>query len=191
MSLSPLPTLNIFVDGWEQVFRAAATAPFIYAAVVLSIRVSGKRSTSQMNNFDWIVIVAMGSMVASAIVLKDTGIATVLSGMVALLLLQWAVTKTWTVWTLACRLVRASPTLLYYSGQFLEDTLRKERVLRAEVLAAIREAGVGALGDVEAVILETDADLSVIRKGDGRVPTTLEGVSGLPDGLAEAIVGHR
>ncbi|NNF59099.1 MAG: DUF421 domain-containing protein [Rhodothermaceae bacterium] len=182
--------MDILFDGWEQVFRAAATATFIYVAVVISVRLSGKRSTSQMNSFDWIVTVAMGSMVASAIVLKDTGVATVFAGLAVLLLLQWALTKTLTVWPFARRLVRASPTLLYYRGQFLEDNLRKERVLRNEILAAVREAGVGLLDEVEAVILETDADLSVIRKGDGRVPTTLEGVSGLPDSVAEAISKH-
>lgn len=179
--------MNIFFGGWEQVARAVITAPIVYAAVVLFIRMSGKRSTSQMNNFDWIVTVAMGSMVASAIIMKDTGVATVLAGLGALLVIQWTVTKTLTFSPLAKRLIKARPTLLYYQGEFLKENMASERVLEAEIMAAVRESGFGTLDDVGAVILETDADLSVIPRADGRTLTSLDGVSGLPDELSEAL----
>ncbi len=43
------------------------------------------------------------------------------------------------------------------------DAMRKERVNADEIYAIIREKGVGSIQDVDAVILETDGSLSVIK----------------------------
>jgi uncharacterized membrane protein YcaP (DUF421 family) len=63
---------------------------------------------------------------------------------------------------LVARLVKAEPTLLLHGGRMLEAALRRERVTRAEVLAAVRGAGLGSPEQAEAVVLETDGSLSVI-----------------------------
>ena len=56
---------NLFVDGFVPLLRVVISVPLIYFAVVAFVRASGKRTTGQMNGFDWIVTVAMGSLVAS------------------------------------------------------------------------------------------------------------------------------
>jgi uncharacterized membrane protein YcaP (DUF421 family) len=47
-----------------------------------------------------------------------------------------------------------------------------------EVRAAVRSQGLPAIEDVEAVVLETDGSLSVIRGEDGRESSSLAGISG-------------
>jgi uncharacterized membrane protein YcaP (DUF421 family) len=61
-------------------------------------------------------------------------------------------------------LIKATPVLLYYDGQLLEATLRRERVPRREVEAAARQDGLVSLNQVFAVVLETDGSITVIRK---------------------------
>ena len=45
---------------------------------------------------------------------------------------------------------------------FLDAALRSERLTRGEAESAIRRSGHGSIGDVAAVVLETDRELSVI-----------------------------
>ncbi|OWU68107.1 DUF421 domain-containing protein [Marinibacterium profundimaris] len=172
----------IFFDGGTELLRVAISAPIIYLGIICAIRLAGKRSTSQMNNFDWVVTVAMGSITASGIVLKDVTILEVFLAVGLLLGLQWMVTKMIVWYPPTGRLVKAEPALLVQDGEFLHESLRRERVSTAEVLAAVRENGFTALDQVRWVILETDATMSVLpRTDDPRTETTaLCGVAGVP-----------
>ncbi len=84
------------------------------------------------------------------------------------------------------KLVTGEPTLLLHRGRMLGDALRRTRVTETEVLAALRSRGFAALQDAEAVVLETDGSLSVVRRSDEGAPaaSTLRGVKqeqGSPD----------
>lgn len=52
-------------------------------------------------------------------------------------------------------------------GKFLDHALRKERITREEVRAAIRDEGVTRVEDVDAVVLESDGTLTVAWKSKG------------------------
>lgn len=149
-------------DGWENIGRILIVTPLIYAAVVIMTRLSGKRSTSQMNNFDWIVTVAIGSLVGSAILSRSIPFAEAFLAIALLFLLQFALT--WTSFRSARLegLIKANPRMLVCQGRFLTSAMREERVTRDEVLGAVREAGHRRLDAVRYVILETDARFSVI-----------------------------
>ena len=152
----------MWFDGWDSIFRTGATAALGYVTLVVMLRATGKRTLSKMNAFDFIVTIALGSILASLILLQDVTFADGLTALLALILLQYAVT-----W-LAVRapwfenLVKAEPALLVYQGRVLSGAMRHARITRREVEGAVREAGYAALGDVEAVVLETNGTFSVI-----------------------------
>lgn len=162
--------MNILTDLFSlelsQLVRLAIAVPVIYFALIALIRLSGKRTTSQMNNFDWIVTVALGSLVATGITSPQTSLLQVVIAISFLIGLQFAVT--WLVlrsddvrhW------VKPHPRLLFYQGHFLQRDMREERVSELEVRAAIRASGHHRLQDVGAVVLETDATLSVLPAED-------------------------
>lgn len=160
---------TLWYNSPESILKVLIATPLVYIAVIIFIRLSGKRSTSQMNSFDWIVTVAMGSLVASPILLKGIGILEALLAIAMLLGLQWLLTAVIVRHAPAARLVKARPTILLYRGEFQSDAMRGERVSEQEVLAAIRESGLADPSHAEAVILESDAQLSVIsRSSDPR-----------------------
>lgn len=75
-------------------------------------------------------------------------------------------------------MVKSEPRMLLYRGAFLRDAMRVERVTEEEVRAAIRSRGVAAVGDAEAVVLETDGTFSVIQSGgEMRPSSSLAGVA--------------
>jgi len=65
-----------------------------------------------------------------------------------------------------------------YQGQLLRGAMRAERVVEAEVLAAMRQQGVAPLDAVEAVVLETDGSFTVVKRTENAQPAALAGVAG-------------
>jgi uncharacterized membrane protein YcaP (DUF421 family) len=176
---------KLFFDSADNLWRVAISAPLLYISVIAYIRLSGKRSTSQMNNFDWIVTVAIGSLVGSGIILKDVALTEVVLAIGLLLAMQYCVTKAVVHSERVANLVKASPRLLVYEGQLLEKALLDERISEKEVLAAVREQGLQSISDVRAMVLETDASLSILSRNTNnqrRADAYFE-VKGWPTGI--------
>ncbi|MGP1375072.1 MAG: DUF421 domain-containing protein [Almyronema sp.] len=170
-----------FFENWAEILRIVITSVATYLAVVVFIRVSGKRSTSKMNNFDWVVTVAMGSMVGSTILLKDVPILEGLVGIGALLGLQFAATKLTVIWPPVLTLLRAQPRIVFWQGEFLPQNMRQERVNHHEILSAVRESGYRSLQEVAVVILESNGELSVL----GQSQSGADSIATLKDVISE------
>ena len=155
---------QVFFDGWQGLLSAAIAAPVLYALVVVAVRVSGKRTTGQMNNFDWIVTVAMGSIVASGIVIDKVSVTDAALAIVVLLSMQWALTKASQRSGRIDGVVKSAPRLLMLDGAFLRDAMRAERVTEDELTAKLRGQGIARLSEVSAVILENDGTFSVMER---------------------------
>ena len=156
----------LFFESWAELFRITVSALLVYVFIIAGVRFMGKRSTAQMNNFDWIVTVALGSIVGSAIILKDVVLVEVFLAIGLLLGFQYALTKAAVRWNAVSQAVRAPPTLLFYQGTFHWEAMSQERVTRSEIEGAARESGYRDLSEVGAVILESSAKLSVLGKSD-------------------------
>lgn len=159
-------SINTWFNGWERLASVAVGAVFFYALIVLVVRVAGKRLTSQMNNFDWIVTIAIGSLAGSGILLKEVSIADSTVAIVILVALQWLTTRLVRQSDVVRGIIKPAPTLLTHKGQFIEENMSRERVSKAEVRACLREHGYTSLSEANWVILETDGSLTVIPRCD-------------------------
>lgn len=172
-------------DDANSLLQVAVTTVTIYVVVVILLRVTGKRTTSKMNSFDWIVTVAAGAMVASTALSPDIPLLNGLMGIILLVFLQFLMSKL-SVNNLPFRkAVVATPTLVFFRGQFLEELMAHQRVTREDILSALRSRGFADLDKIAAVVLESNADLSVISvDGDLDDPEhsrVLSNVEGWPD----------
>ena len=173
--------LSALFDGWEGIIKICIAAPIMYISVVIAIRIIGKRSTSQMNNFDWIVTVAIGSLTASGIILDSVTVSEALTAIILLLSAQYLLTKGFLASGKLKKLTKASPTLLVYRGQYIHPAMKKERITTAEIMAALRENGLINIEEAQYVVLETDATFSVIAKSNRDFSKAqFEEVSGFP-----------
>ena len=57
-----------------------------------------------------------------------------------------------------------------HDGQFIHEAMKIERIAENEIYAAIRDKGFHSLDQVKAVILETDANLSILPRPDEKPP---------------------
>lgn len=154
----------IFFDNLEKLGRIVLTTVMIYVFIVLITKVSGKRSTSQLNNFDWVVTVMIGSLGASTILLKELPFIEGISSILVLYLLQFLVTKYASISPQFSNFILSEPRIVFYQGQFLPDAMRAERLTRQEMECAMRSEGVNSFDDVEAIVFESDAKLTIIPK---------------------------
>ena len=164
----------MFFKDWFGLLRVLVVGTIAYAALVLFLRVSGKRTLSKMNAFDLVVTVALGSTLATVLLSKTVALAEGLLAFALLIGLQYVVaslsvrSRTWR------KLVKSEPRLLMYRGEFIDAALREERVTREEVRAAVRESGFADLTQVRAVVLETDATFSVVEDRPNADATSLQ-----------------
>ncbi|OLF35955.1 MULTISPECIES: DUF421 domain-containing protein [unclassified Psychrobacter] len=154
----------LFFDSIDKLGRIVLTTVMVYVLVVITTKVSGKRSTSQLNNFDWIVTVMIGSLGASTILLKEVPLIEGFSSILVLYLLQFLVTKYAAISPQFSSVILSDPRIVFYQGQYLPDAMRAERLTRQELECAMRSEGISSLDDIEAIVFESDAKLTVITK---------------------------
>ena len=154
----------MFFQSWLGLLRTLAVGILAYAGLVLLLRVSGKRTLSKMNAFDLIVTVALGSSLATVLLSKDVDLTSGVLAFALLIGLQWVVAWASVRFPPFSRLVKSEPKLLVYRGELLGPALRRERVVEAEILQAVRSHGLDSLAQAEAVVLETDGNFSVITR---------------------------
>ncbi|WFE39862.1 YetF domain-containing protein [Micromonospora sp. WMMD998] len=150
--------------------RLLVVALLVYPLLVVILRVSGKRTLSKLNAFDFVVTVALGSTLATILLSRDVSLVEGALALALLVGLQYAVALLAVRWPPSQRLLKARPTLLLRDGRLRHETMRSVRVAESEIRQAARSQGTGDLGDLAAVVLETDGSLSIITRaglGDG------------------------
>ena len=163
-------------DDWPGLARVVIVGAPAYVALVFFLRISGKRTLSKMNAFDFIVTVALGSTLATALLSQDVALVEGMTAFALLIGLQYLVTWTSVRAPWIRRFVTGEPQLVALRGELLTGSLRRVRVLPDEVHSAIRGQGIQYLEDVEAVVLETDGSFSVVARAQGSGDSSLQGV---------------
>ncbi|MEZ5411118.1 MAG: DUF421 domain-containing protein [Acidimicrobiales bacterium] len=167
----------MFFDSWAQMGRVPAVGVLAYVALLVLLRLSGKRTLAKLNAFDLVATVALGSTLATILLSSDVSLLEGIAAFAVLVGAQLAVAWSSTRAPIVRRLVKAEPTLLVHDGQILADRLRQHRVVVEEVRQAVRASGVGDLALVAAVVLETDGSLSVVTQSQKGCGDALAGVA--------------
>jgi len=152
-----------FFGGWRPLARIVVVGVAMYVALVVFLRASGSRTLADLNAFDFVVTVAIGSVFGRALTAKGLSLSEALAAAALLVVLQYAVTSVQVAWPPFGRAVTNPPVLLYFRDEYLRTPMRRERVTASELRAAVRKKPVGTLADVDAVVLESSGEFSVVQ----------------------------
>lgn len=152
----------MWFDTWNDVLRIVLVGASAYALLVLLLRLSGKRTLAKLNAFDFVITIALGSVLATIVLDSRTSLVDGLVGLSLLVGLQLVVAAVTARFPRARAVVTARPTVLLRDGQPDVAAMRARRVGLDELRQAVRSAGTGDLAAVAAVVLETDGTMSVI-----------------------------
>ena len=170
----------MFFDSWTGLLRVIVVGVLAYVALIVLLRVSGKRTLSKLNAFDFVVTVALGSTLATILLSNQVALVEGILAFMVLIGAQYIITSISTRYPAFRKTIKASPRLLVYRGEVLHDALREERVTADEVRQVVRRSGTSAVEDVDAVVLETDGSLGVLN-ADAERPSVLSDVAGYQD----------
>jgi uncharacterized membrane protein YcaP (DUF421 family) len=152
---------QMFFQSWPDIVRTLVVGTLAYIALVLFLRISGKRALAKLNAFDLVVTVALGSTLASMLLDKSISLAEGATAIALLLLLQFIVSFLSVRSQAFARFVRSEPSLLVENGSFRRTTMLNERITEGEVLSTIRASGGTSVRDAASVVLESDGSISV------------------------------
>lgn len=154
----------MWFDSWSDVVRVTLVGAAAYFFLVLTLRFSGKRTLSQMNAFDFVVTVGLGSTLATILLSKDVSWVEGTTALVLLTVLQLVVAWASVKWELFRRVVTSRPVVLVLNGVVDLEAVRASRLTESQVMQAVRGGGYGDLSRVGAVVMEPNGNLSVIGK---------------------------
>lgn len=152
----------IFFDDWHGMLRVLVTGILGFAALILMLRISGKRTLSKMNAFDLVVTIALGSTFATVLLSASVPLFEGILALALLIGMQFAITWLSVRSERFRALIKSEPTLLVHDGRYVETALRQQRVTREEIGAALRESGRTDISEIGSVVLETDGSMTVV-----------------------------
>jgi uncharacterized membrane protein YcaP (DUF421 family) len=125
---------SLGVPTGEKVLRTVA----VYAALALLLRVAGKRNLAQLNSFDLVVVLLLSNVVQNALIGPDNSLTGGLLAAAVLLCTSALVVRAVSRSDRAVRLFEGQDVPLVRDGRFLDRSLRREGLRRADVEAALR-----------------------------------------------------
>jgi uncharacterized membrane protein YcaP (DUF421 family) len=149
-------------DGSSRIVTLVVATLVAYGALVLSLRLSGKRTLSKLNAFDFVVTIAFGSILATASLSRSVPLVDAIVSLALLVLLQFLVSSASDRWRTVKRAVKSSPRALVVDGEVIDRALEEERVAMDDLAQAVRRQGHGSFSELDLVALETDGTISVV-----------------------------
>ncbi len=145
--------------------------------VIVLVRINGLRSFSKMTNFDFVMTIALGSLLAGASQSNAwTGFIQSMTAMAMLFVVQYSTARLRKASDKFEDLVQNEPVLLMQDGVIFHEALAKTRVAENDLIAKLRESNVLDFSQVRAVVLETTGDISVLH-GDHCSKDMLKGTT--------------
>jgi uncharacterized membrane protein YcaP (DUF421 family) len=146
----------------DLVIRATAVFLFIF----LVTRVVGRRQLSDLEPFDFILLVVLGDLVQQGITQSDQSVTGTLIVISTIALLSVAVSWISFRSPRARVIAEGEPIVLVQDGRPIERNLRRERITLADIQEEARQAQIISVADLQWAILENDGKISCIPRRD-------------------------
>jgi uncharacterized membrane protein YcaP (DUF421 family) len=136
----------------------------VYAALLIALRIFGKREVGQFTLFDLVFILLVANALQPAITGPDSSLAGGLI-LIATFVAANAIVGQLDRLPRFHQLFSPSPAVVIEDGQFVMRTMQREGVTADECMMAIREHGIEDLKDVQLGVLEPDGTISIVPTG--------------------------
>ena len=144
---------------WEFIVRGAV----VYCALLLMVRISGKRTVGQFTPFDLLVVMLLSEAVSNSLSGSDDSLIGGLIVASTLVALNVGIAVATANSKKIADLVDGTAVLLGREGRIFDDVRKASRVSEHDIAQALREADC-ALEDMQCIFLEADGSISVLQK---------------------------
>jgi uncharacterized membrane protein YcaP (DUF421 family) len=161
-------------DMWKDMFVLALPVlekilrpVVVYAFLVVSLRLSGKRELVQLNPFDLVVLLTLSNTVQNAIIGDDNSVTGGLIGASSLLIINYLVVRFLYGHRSLDQLIEGKADVLIEDGKVKTQHLKRELITMAQLEAAARKQGFESLSEVLQCVLEPGGTISFIGRKPG------------------------
>lgn len=159
----------------------------IYAFLVISLRLSGKRELVQLNPFDLVVLLTLSNTVQNAIIGDDNSVLGGIIGATSLLVTNYLVVRFLYDHRKLDQVVEGRADVLIEDGKVRTQHLRKELITMPQLQAAAHKQGFGSLSEVEQCVLEPGGTMTFIGKKPAAEDVRHQELLGKMESLAHEI----
>ena len=163
----------MFDLNWMEIGRIFLLGIMAYIFLIILLRVAGKRSLAQLNAFDLVITVSIGSVLATIMLDNKISIFDGIAALFVLIALQWIFSFSSKKSNTFDDVVTSDPALLFYNGNFFDKTMEKERIRKDEIIQAVRLESNLSMEEVRAVVLEPNGELSILPNNENGKEDTL------------------
>jgi uncharacterized membrane protein YcaP (DUF421 family) len=143
--------------------------PIIFLAVVIVLRLTGKRGVQQLSIFEMVMIITLGSAAGDSMFYEDVGILHAISVFLIVLVLYRVIIYIITNSEKAEMIIEGKPMYLIKGGQFCLKELNNDELGSDEFFGELRQRNIEHLGQVKYAILEDNGKISVFYYPDHEV----------------------
>jgi len=133
----------------------------VYLALVVLLRLFGKRELAQLNPFDLVVLLSLSNTVQNAIIGDDNSVTGGIIGAFSLLAINWLVVRILFRSPRLNRALQGSPVVLIREGHVDQRALEREALTREELLDVVHRQGFEHVHDVHRCVLEPNGTFYV------------------------------
>ena len=138
----------------------------VYAALIVLLRLAGKRDLAQLNSFDLIVVLLLSNVVQNAVIGPDNSLLGGLIGATVLIAANAFVVRIVRPHQKVAAAMEGTATVLAQDGRWIPGALRHEGVRQSDMEAALRRQNAYTVEDVEKVSLEPGGTIVVDLRPD-------------------------
>jgi uncharacterized membrane protein YcaP (DUF421 family) len=145
----------------DSVLRAVG----VYLILLVLLRISGKRTLSQVTTFDFVLILIIAETTQQALLGEDYSLTnmTIIASTLVLLSLLLAYVDFYL--PQVSKWVDGAPLIVVRDGEILKDRVRKELVTEEDILESARQKhGIERMDQIKYAVLEKSGDISIIPK---------------------------
>lgn len=167
-------------EEWSFLLEIILRTAIMFLAIIIGLRVLGKRGVKQLSIFELVVIIGLGSAAGDPMFNKDVGIVSSILVFIVIILLYTIITIFIAKSKSFEKLVEGTSACLIRDGEFAIDNFKKENLGSDEFFAELRLKGVSQLGQIETAIVESSGEISIFFYEDKAVKS---GLPIMPDSL--------
>lgn len=163
----------------------------VYAFLVVSLRLSGKRELVQLNPFDLVVLLTLSNTVQNAIIGDDNSVTGGVIGATSLLVVNYLVVRFLYKHRKLDQIFEGRADVLVEDGKVKMRNLKRELITMSQLEAAARKQGFDSLSDVQQCVLEAGGTITFVGKKPGSDETRHIELLKRLDKLAEDLIKLR
>jgi uncharacterized membrane protein YcaP (DUF421 family) len=151
---------NMFQIGLPLLLEKVLRTVLVYVALIIGLRLAGKRELAQLNPFDLVVLLTISNTVQNAIIGNDNSVSGGIIGVATLLVMNFVLGRLVYKNDKLEKIVVGTEALLIENGEIRQENLDHELINLTDLQVAAHKQGIHDLSMVETGLLEPDGAIT-------------------------------